>query len=65
MATPGQKSRAERIKQAADDIAFRTSLAPNHDEHVRDRYFHAQCPQCVVEQEDKARREAKKAAKSI
>jgi hypothetical protein len=33
-----------------DNEAFRASLAPFHDEHVRDRYWHAACPQCAAEE---------------
>jgi len=37
-------------QQKLDDDAFRASLAPYHDEHVRDRYWHAQCPECQAEE---------------
>jgi hypothetical protein len=38
------------VQQKLDDDVFRASLAPHHDEHVRDRYWHAQCPQCQAEE---------------
>jgi hypothetical protein len=48
-------------QQKIDDDAFRASLAPYHDEHIRDRYWHAQCSQCQAEE---ASQIAAKAAKA-
>ena len=44
------------------DEAFRASLAPYHDEHVRDKYWHAGCPQCAAEEVAQAEAKATKAA---
>ena len=68
---PNQKANIPAVGQYdLDDEAFRASLAPFHDEHVRDRYWHAACPQCAAEEAAQleaktAKAAARKAARGI
>ena len=41
---------SRRAAEHPDDVAFRASLAPHHDEHVAEGYWHAGCDKCAAEQ---------------